>query len=77
MDYVTILEAIATILCVIGVVYGAIPRRIGIYYLIVGTICWIAFAYFLKRWFLFSEEFFLLIINFICLKTWKNQGIPF
>ena len=77
MDYIKIFEGVATVLCLVGVIYGTIPRRIGLYYLIVGTIVWLIFVYLASHWFLFSQEVFLLILNIISLKTWKKQGIPF
>ena len=77
MDYVKTTELIATVLCIIGVTYGSIPRRIGIWYLIVGTIFWFIFALLTEYWFLLSQQAFFLIINIICLKTWKKQGIRF
>lgn len=78
MDYVKpIVEAFATIFCIIGVIYGTIPRRIGLWYLIVGTILWIVFSVLWNHWFLFLEEVFLLILNIISLKTWKKAGIRF
>lgn len=78
MDYVKIgSEAIATILCLIGVVYGTIPRRIGLWYLIVGEITWIVFSLLYSHWFLFTQTIFLLILNAISLRTWKKAGIRF
>lgn len=78
MDYVKILiEALATILCIVGVIYITIPRRIGLWYLIIGTFLWLVFALFWRHWFLFSQEVFLLILNIISLKTWRNTGIRF
>ena len=78
MDYVKLtIECFATIFCLVGVIYGTIPRRIGLWYLIVGTILWIIFALLYKHWFLFSQEVFLLILNIISLKTWKKAGIRF
>jgi len=78
MDYVkVVVELFATILCLVGVIYGTIPRRVGLYYLIVGTILWIIFSLFWSHWFLFSQEVFLLILNIISLKTWKKAGIRF
>ena len=77
MDFITILEALATILCIIGVIYGTIPKRKGLWYLIIGTLIWMLFAFLTDHWYLFSQEVFLLALNIISLKTWKTQGIPF
>lgn len=78
MDYIKLtIELLATILCIVGVIYITIPRRIGLWYLIIGTILWIIFSLFWSHWFLFSQEVFLLILNIISLKTWKKIGIRF
>jgi hypothetical protein len=77
MDYVKTTELIATILCLVGCIYGTLPRRIGLVYLIIGTVAWIFFAVLNKHWFFFSQEIFLLCLNVISLKTWKDQGIRF
>jgi len=77
MDAIKISEIIATILCIVGVIYITIPKRKGLWYLIVGTIVWLFFAYLTKHWYFFSQNLFLLGLNIISLKTWKNKGIKF
>lgn len=78
MDHVKLWsEVFATVLCLIGVVYGTIPRRIGLWYLIVGEIAWIVFSLLYGHWFLFTQTIFLLILNTISLWTWKKAGIRF
>lgn len=74
---IKIIEAVSTILCLVGCIYGTIPRRIGLWFLIAGTITWLIFALYNQHWFFLSQEVFLLGLNIISLKTWKEQGIPF
>jgi len=77
MAIINVCEFLATVLCLVGVIYGTLPRRVGLWYLIVGTVIWMIFAYYYKHWFFFSQESFLLVLNVISLKTWKKAGIKF
>jgi hypothetical protein len=78
MDYVKIgSEVIATILCLIGVIFVTIPRRIGLWFLIFGQITWILFSILNNHWFMMSQMIFLTILDLIALKTWKTARIRF
>ena len=75
MDFLKIVELLATVTSIVGIIYITIPKRTGLYYLIIGTIFWGVFAVLSKSWFLLSQEIFLIVLNIISLKTWKDKGI--
>jgi hypothetical protein len=75
MDLLKIFELSATIITIIGILYTTIPKRVGLYWLIVGTILWGIYAILNSSWFLLSQEIFLIFLNIIALKNWKNKGI--
>ena len=75
MDILKIIEFFASIVTLVGVVYITIPKRVGLYYITIGTVLWGIFAILNSSWFLLSQELFLIVMNIIALKTWKNKGI--
>ena len=75
MDILKIIELIATITSIVGITYITIPKRIGLYFLIVGTIFWGIFAILNHSWFLLSQQSYLMILDIISIKTWKDKGI--
>ncbi len=75
MDHVKIIEILATIFTLIGVIFVCIPKKIGIYFIILGSIIWIIFSIIYNYQFLFLQNFFVLILNIYALYSWKKRGI--
>lgn len=75
MDHVKIIEILATVFTLIGVIFVCIPKKIGIYFIILGSILWIIFSIISKYQFLFLQNFFVLILNCYGIYSWKKRGI--
>jgi nicotinamide riboside transporter PnuC len=75
MDHVKIIEILATVFTLIGVIFVCIPKKIGIYFIILGSIIWIIFSIIYNYQFLFLQNFFVLILNIYALYSWKKRGI--
>lgn len=74
MDYV-IVEILASVITLVGVTLISIPKRIGIYVLLVGDFLWILFSYLTNHYFLLSQNVYLLLINIYAVYSWKKKGI--
>jgi len=77
MDYVTIVEIIATILTLIGIPLISIPRVIGMWILVVSTIFWIIFCClnFNNHLGLLIQSIYVLCFDIIAIYNWKKKGI--
>jgi hypothetical protein len=75
MDYVKITEVAATILTLIGVPIMSIPRRSGMWFLVVAQILWSFFSILSQHYYLLCSSIFVLLCNFYALYSWKKLGI--
>jgi hypothetical protein len=77
MDHVKIIEIIATVLTLIGIPLMSIPRRIGMWILMVATIFWLIFAYLTSYNFFLVQNIYILFFDIYALWSWKKLGIKF
>lgn len=75
MDHVKTVEIFATLFTLVGVIFVCIPKKIGIYFIILGSILWVVFSGICNHQFLFLQNFFVLILNIYALYSWKKRGI--
>lgn len=75
MEYVKGLEIAATILTLIGITLISIPKRIGMYILIVGAILWIMFSYLNNHYFFLFQSAYCLLLDVFGIYSWKRRGI--
>ncbi|MEN6292517.1 MAG: hypothetical protein ABFD07_10960 [Methanobacterium sp.] len=75
MNIVTIVEIIATILTIYGVIVIAIPKRYGLWILTIAAVAWGAFGYMTDAIFLLIQNVFLGIVDLVALYNWKKKGI--
>ena len=70
-----LIELLASILVIIGVVLLIIPSRKGIISLSIGQAFWVVFAILSSKWFLFSQSIFLILVNIFTIYNWKRKGV--
>lgn len=75
MNGITVVEFVATLLTIWGVVVISIPKRYGLWILVVGQILWSLFGYSQETYFFLFESLFLLVFNFVGLYNWKKKGV--
>lgn len=75
MDYVKIIEILATILTLIGIPIISIPRRIGMWILVVASFLWIIFSYLTNYNYFLLQNIYVLGFDFYALWSWKKKGI--
>lgn len=72
---VNIIEILATITIMIAVPLVAIPKRFGLWVMVLGQILWSIFAIMKGHTFFTIQSIFLLLVNFYGLYSWKRKGI--
>jgi nicotinamide riboside transporter PnuC len=75
MEYLKVLEILATIITLIGIALISIPKRLGMYILIVGSILWIIFSYLNSHYFFLIQTIICLILDIYGIYSWKKKGI--
>lgn len=75
MEYNTILEILATLITLIGITIISIPKRFGLYILVLGAILWILFAYSMNYNFLLFQSVYVLFFDGYGIYSWKKKGI--
>lgn len=75
MDEKLIVEILATIITLVGCLIISIPKRVGLWILVVGQILWSIFAYLNNQNFFLFQSLFLLFFNFVGLYNWKRKGV--
>lgn len=75
MDYITIVEMLATIIVLVGVWYISVPRLMGIYLMGIAQILWTIFAIVKGAPFLALQSIVLLGFNIRAIYNWKKKGI--
>lgn len=75
MEIILIIEIIATVLILISVALVSIPKRCGLYVMIVGQLFWLAFAYITGSYGLLVQNAILCCVNVWGLYSWKKNGI--
>lgn len=75
MEIINIIEITATILILVSVALVSIPKRCGLYIMIIGQLFWLTFAYITGSWGLFAQNAILCCVNFWGLHSWKKNGI--
>lgn len=70
-----VLEAISTILVVVGVILLAAPKISGLYIMVFAQCGWLVYASFKSQWFFASQALFLLIVNIFAIRNWRKKGI--
>lgn len=75
MNGITVVEFVAMVLTIWGVVVISVPKRYGLWILVVAQILWSLFAYSQETYFFLFESLFLLVFNFVGLYNWKKKGV--
>lgn len=75
MDYVKSLEIISTILTLIGIPLISIPKRIGMWFLLVATVSWGIFAFLTEHKFFLMQNLYIFCFDIVALINWKNKNI--
>jgi len=75
MEYLKIIEIIATILTMVGVPIISIPKRFGFWFLVIAQLLWSVFAYLNNHMYFLTTSFFVLLCNFYGLYSWKKKGL--
>jgi nicotinamide riboside transporter PnuC len=77
MDYIKIIEIIATITTLIGIPIISIPRISGMYILCISTIFWIIFSYLVNYNWLLIQSVYILFFDIYSIYSWTKRGIKF
>jgi hypothetical protein len=75
MDYIKGIEIISTILTLIGITLISIPKRIGMWILLVATIFWTSFAYLTNHNYFLLQNIYIFCFDVIALINWNRKGI--
>lgn len=75
MDYIKGIEIISTILTLIGITLISIPKRIGMWILLVATIFWTSFAYLTNHNYFLFQNIYIFCFDVIALINWNRKGI--
>jgi len=75
MNILIIIEALAMIIVIIGVILIAIPKIEGQYCMFVAQILWIVFGIFNEHYFFLIQSFVLLCINIFAIINWRKKRV--
>ena len=75
IDPEIIVEVLATITSIIGIHLITIPKRLGLWFLVIGQIFWMVFAYMNDQKFFLFQGLIFLVYNLVAAYNWKRKGV--